>query len=749
MKVQYPMYVHNIFMSVFPHAPLQHSITTDLIPSRNAVNQMMRYELEKALKHGSTMSDITTCLAWGAPGVGKTSVRHYIFGQLPVLLRVSTACMEPAQRALLAPPIEGGEVKCHPVDTQQFKAIVAAEVKVGVEQAKASPLNSSAPSDMSHMRRHSHEVAESGSSGRANPVSFSTRSSTKGESTQSLATSNFGLPVVPEHSVELLPEMEEILHLMETNLDTKMESVQELHWVHFIDSGGQGEFHEILSAFVRNITLLLPVFKLSEKLSDVPTAEYYDHDSKCYELGRFTLTNEELLNQTAQFSFYHQPKIPILNAEAIPAHPKVMVVGTFKDEENKEESIQDKNNRLKESLAPLQEQKLVIPRSQQEIIFPVNATLAGQETEDPVALELRSAIQNHAPRVKIRLPSRWKLLELEVRKLGMKLVKKEKCWEIAQRLGFDSEDGLEAALLYLHETNFFFYDPKVLPGIVFVDLQAIITVITQLFEQCMKLRDAPQAEVTGEEELRFRDQALFTKSRVTSLDIPYDGNLLSSEDVISLLQHKLIAASVSILPSDKEKYYLMPCLLRSLEPAEVARPECTDTSADPLLVTFPTGWAPAGLFCALLVELLSASSPHQWSVPLLYSDPITLLYKNSLELSLAEPGLKGSITLINTARHYEIHPSSQFPTRLLPSVLRQIDSHLQQACSKFSYRVTHKFAFKCQCGATPDHPATIRASKEVVECTKKPEERSPFSAKQRVWLVSTLHVSGKQYYTQF
>ena len=65
----------------------------------------------------------------------------------------------------------------------------------------------------------------------------------------------------------------------------------------------------------------------------------------------------------------------------------------------------------------------------------------------------------------MRFPLLWYFLEMELRRLGLKIVTKSECWEIAKKLGFDSKEALEAALLYLHEANLFLYYPDVLSNL--------------------------------------------------------------------------------------------------------------------------------------------------------------------------------------------------------------------------------------------------------------------------------------------
>ena len=78
--------------------------------------------------------------------------------------------------------------------------------------------------------------------------------------------------------------------------------------MHFIDSGGQPQFLEILPAFIRNVSLLILLVKLSEELSDTSTVEYYSPDGKSYQLGVFPLSNEQLLVRAAQLYCFTNQK---------------------------------------------------------------------------------------------------------------------------------------------------------------------------------------------------------------------------------------------------------------------------------------------------------------------------------------------------------------------------------------------------------------------------------------------------------
>ena len=689
--------------------------------------------------------DLTTCLATGAPGSGKTHLRYLLYGLLPPDLRISTACIEEAQRAVIGSldSEDSEESQWKPVHSGGLKEMVAEGVSASVEEIDeeilvlashkhdTTPLKSNTTTQI-----HDAVIAvhDSGSQMTEVPASQDPQPQLQQEAVHAIQPSallvkeTVATNVAHMQAFEL-PETSDILKLMK-NLSTSKQPLR-AHWMHFIDSGGQPQFLEILPAFIRNISLLLLLVKLSEELSDTPTVEYFSPDGKSYQLGIFPLSNEQLLLQAAQLSLFHQSQISLPRniIEKEQSQPNMTVVGTFADQESKcKETRSEKNNRLKQLLQPFQKQ--LIPRSKSEIIFPVNAKSAGQgKNEDPVASELRRMIQKLAPRLRMRFPLLWYFLEMELRRLGEKIITKSECWEIAKKLGFESKEALKAALLYLHEANLFLYYPDVLSNTIFVDPQAVLSNVTQLYERHIKLEDAPESDVV-KDDLRYRDQALFTASDLISLDTDYSKAAFPDEDLIELLKHRFIISEMPFLING-EKAYMMPSLLPALEEGDIIRPKTT--AASPLIVTFQEGWAPTGLFCALVVSLLSRKSQLPWKISELVSGNMSKLYKNNLEFSIGY--IAGSITLVNTMKQFELHPSSELPSDLLPLIWQTIDRNLKEACSKYSYKVSHYFAFKCNCGESPAHTARISVKDSSVQCTRESGKQEPLSSKQKLWVL--------------
>jgi len=263
---------------------------------------------------------------------------------------------------------------------------------------------------------------------------------------------------------------------------------------------------------------------------------------------------------------------------------------------------------------------------------------------------------------------------------------------------------------------------------IFVGSEAVISNITQLYGRHVDLEDTPEAEIVAEDDLRYRDQALFTAGTLHSFDTNYSKAAFPDDDLVKLLQHRLVIAEMPFLING-ETAYMMPSLLSALEEGEIVRPKTT--SASPLLVTFPEGWAPIGLFCATAVSLLSSKSQLPWKITEFISGKMSRLYRNCLELSIGF--IAGSITLVNTMKQFEVHPSSTFPTDFLPLIWQAIDQSLKEACSKYSYKASHQFAFTCTC-AVPSHPALISTEKSTIQCTRNGKVE-PLSAKKKPWVL--------------
>ena len=113
------------------------------------------------------------------------------------------------------------------------------------------------------------------------------------------------------------------------------------HSIRLLDSGGQPQFHEIISIFLAGITGLVSVFKLSEFLAVHGEVAFYEKGMLTNDPYESQYTNEQVIRHDLQ----------ALQSEAthcgIDELPNLAFVGTFLDEQHKcKETPDEKDERL-------------------------------------------------------------------------------------------------------------------------------------------------------------------------------------------------------------------------------------------------------------------------------------------------------------------------------------------------------------------------------------------------------------------
>ena len=206
--------------------------------------------LEEALNQGYVHCHIWKVLVTGAACSGKTSLKHRLFGEELPGLRCSTILAEAAIPAISQEFIGSSQTGWFRVTYEELLKMLGRALKAGIPMEKSLT-----------------RLSELTDSNQATSPDVSTlNSATKTTTTYSH---------VPETSFSCTSSSkQELVQLLERSQGSKR--FLELQWIHFIDSGGQPQFHEILPAFIRNTTATIFVMKLSEKLDEHPVIEYYN-----------------------------------------------------------------------------------------------------------------------------------------------------------------------------------------------------------------------------------------------------------------------------------------------------------------------------------------------------------------------------------------------------------------------------------------------------------------------------------------
>ena len=662
-------------------------------------------------------------LVTGAAGSGKTTLKHRLFGKDVPGVRCSTSLAEAAIRAISREIVGTDQTGWFQVTYDELMELLGAAVKAGVPMEEFSVVPS--------------ETAVHKKSGIISRLFFWKGKQSKGHGKHP-KEAHSAVGRSPRRSAETthIPSVstsasdssskQELVRVVERSQGSKR--FLKLQWIHFIDSGGQPQFHEVLPAFIRNTTATIFVMKLSERLDEHPLIEYYDRNGElCGKPFHHALSNEQML----------QCCIRTINSRPSTRegkHSKTLVVGTHKDLESCcSESREEKNRKLADVLMPTLQEELVLccPRLQNpEIIFPMNAKSPSKE-DHQVCASIRKLIQDKkcAP-PSYKIPIGWFLLEQDIIKAAKGgVICKKDCLGIAASLNINADD-LTAALEYFNDLNIFLFYPSILPEVVFSDPQVPLDKVTELVHFSYSLHsDTPPVALEGKW-LQFRDTGIvtlemFQDERFSSHYIP---DLFAPADLINLFQHLLIIAPLSTVK------YFMPSLLQMITPEEVSRQlPPPSSSAAPLLVHFPAGCAQNGVFCALVVYLISKC---QWKFACDVKGNPLCVSRSCVRFQF--PGKRASIVLVDNFSYFEVHVTmrnAMYP-KVCPMIREAIFSGLKAAAESLRYNnSTPVPAFFCKCSSSP-HAATPVIDDEdcYLMCTMSDDDGGSLMKKHSVWL---------------
>ena len=192
---------------------------------------------------------------------------------------------------------------------------------------------------------------------------------------------------------QVLKVIQEVIDEIFQNIDKCPENVDPITFLHkllVVDCGGQPQFHEVLLIFLRKMSMIVFVIKLSEELSSHPMIEYFENGKRVGTPYRSDHTTEQLIQRGLQSLHSHRSS---KDKGAGSDTSKIIVIGTHKDEEHKcKESWDAKNARLSELLLPTFKKEIIYFHvGTKKVLFLMNAKHPGQEEED-MAKTIRCAV---------------------------------------------------------------------------------------------------------------------------------------------------------------------------------------------------------------------------------------------------------------------------------------------------------------------------------------------------------------------
>ena len=359
-----------------------------------------------------------------------------------------------------------------------------------------------------------------------------------------------------------------------------------------------------------------------------------------------------------------------------------------------------------------------------ELIFAVNG-LSPEDVDRYIAQVLRKEIVSKFPQL-VKQPIAWFGLEIVLQRSSHDgILSLAECQACAKRLHIEG-DVFSAALHHLVHHNVFLYYPEVLPQTVFCDPQVVLSKVTELVEYHHKLRDNPDKRLPVTSDLvMFRDHGLLSVELLRKFPKHYKEGLFTSQDLVKLLVSRGAIAMI------RDGEYLMPALLPHLDSTQVSK--YLERGAS-LMIRFPHGYIPSGLFCCLVALLLSSS----WKVCMNRGKP-SCLYRNCIRLVHDSV----IVTLVDMFSYIKVHvyEASHEACREIRGL---VHSGIKSACSVLKcHDVKLEDAFMCAgalCTSDPPHVAVVVCLRSAYKwkCTILDDQIGDLSEDQLMWLPSRI-----------
>eukprot|EP00731_Ephydatia_muelleri_P003979 Em0002g155a len=650
---------------------------------------------EEAMSKGYVETSVTKCLILGAAGVGKTHLKHLLLKKDPPEQRVSTGVADNPVRAIsfsLAGVSVQEENDWFVVeDDQALLRVVGGTIRDG-----GVSMATSLDEVVSSFPKMTIHVSSDGA-GAVHPDPTPARVNTTMDTVQQSKTV----------SIE-----EELIHHINHSSDKK--KLFGVKWIHFIDSGGQLQYHDILPLFIQNPAVAIFVFNLSEELCHQTTIEYYGADGKPVSRPyRSSLSHKQIL-QHCLGAMCSQD-----------ARPLIITVGTHRDAADRcSESIAEKSHKLKALLDAGSFRIVCKGEKLKEVIFAVNGKTPRDEDRH-VAKVLREEIISVCPQP-IKMPIAWFGLEVFLQRSSHDgILSLVECQGCAKRLHIEG-DAFSAALHHLVHNNVFLHYPEVLPQTVFCDPQVVLTKVSEIVEYHHKLLYRPDEGVAAKGDLvKFRDHGLLSVELLNKFSKHYTEGLFTVQDLLKLL----VSVGAIAMVGDEGGVYLMPALLPHLDSGQVTMYCQPGTS----LIIRPTeGCIPSGLFCCLVAQLLSPTNHSPWKVCMEGEKPLCL-YRNCITFELQHK--TELVTLVDMFSYIVLH-IDEMSSKVCREIRGCVHSGIKSACGILKYQgVQFEDAFMCagtSCTSDLPHVATVVMEKKW-KCSIRGRQRGDLCEGQLMW----------------
>ena len=580
----------------------------------------------------------------GAPGTGKSSVMNLLLDKpppenhdstpvttAPEIRKVETTSVITGSR-----PTSSNTHFWGKVNRSYFKDMLAKTVKSGLQSTSCESIT---------LHNDESESSSDDDGSQDSSSSMDKIQSNEDTSVPSLKSLPQSVSAVANEIVKVLPIVDESPELNNT------------HWIHCIDSGGQAAFLDIAPSLLRYNPVSILTQKLNEKLDDQP--KFY-FSFKGQQIGipvERKITNLQLLESSFRsLASVDQPDLRKIHVKYSHPKPSLLVLGTFFDKvkECVGESLEQKNARLWSTLKQFSDVRINYCESEKQIIFPINAT-ARDEHEKKIADTIRTIVcQSY---IEAEIPARWFLFQLELQDLQKTtesmVVSKSECLKIGLALKMNDRE-VEAAFMFYHDLTIFLYFPHVLPNVVFLHPQPLFNKLSELisisFADAVDCLKEMNIVLPANAHHQLKCEGTFMRELLDCLSDGFTPDF-TADDFLKLMDDRFIIA-----PLPQKGKFFLPSVLPTTACLENIKGPFLE-QLDSFVLTWDMKPIPQGLFPAFIVSLLKRHASPQFDLhhPLQLDEiPEELMqFRNAIQLSCIGPG--GSVLLVDSIYWLEIY----------------------------------------------------------------------------------------------
>ena len=654
-------------------------------------------EYVKAMAEGSGELKHLNTVLHGPPGSGKSSLKRAILGKdpLPEEKQNSTDIMKNAVRAVYMYRLKSFNIVSNEELVELLAQAMLNEIKK-VKESKSTAADSGNKLVPNVSAIKSNEIKQQTvhdeQSLRDIAVPTNTRSASKD---------------FPDSSSELISlTLSKIRDMLKNGKFSS--DLFNSTWHHLIDSGGQLQYQDIFPFLYKSPSFQIVLMRLIDGLDEKLPNCYTVKGKNAFENEhRLQLTNRQYIEKMCQIAASANPP------------SKVMIVGTHKDKlgDDAEAKIEELNQALKD--VKKKYGKVLICKSDDEIIFDINTMAKGKEREE-YTQQLREIIKAVSKKLATStpVPLQWLAFQLDISK-GNGVVNMVDCHKSGKAVGMEVA-AIKSALLYLNKAALLLYYPNDIPDVILTSVDPLVSKLSQLVKASFTTPDLNLQEKCE----TLRKTGIFNRSFLDDV-LAGTSTALSNDTFLKLLLCLRIADYVG-----NDEYFL-PSALSLDQPCE----ELPQYSCVPVGFLWKGSddidrFLPHGFFFTVVIAFLGALSDFVFKLC-----PSKHQFRREIVFEGKSNSIPGIVTL--TDRNTWIQVSTTSPVEYCPDIFNTVKIAIDKAMARFEHTTkldSRKNVSLCTIHPNGDHYCTLAHDKKYVTCSEDVSKTAEVTPDILCWL---------------